>query len=103
VKKQYNVAISPSDEDYRMIFAALDKGTIAKESVLEILKENKPVKDIISQFELMSDKDLEKELQNIVTANKDIPFNALVGKAMAQLRGKAAGQKIVEILKKLTS
>ena len=101
VKKQYNVAISPSDEDYRMIFAALDKGTIAKESVLEILKENKPVKDIISQFELMSDKELEKELQNIVTANKDIPFNALVGKAMAQLRGKAAGQKIVEILKRL--
>jgi Asp-tRNA(Asn)/Glu-tRNA(Gln) amidotransferase B subunit len=29
-------------------------------------------------------------------------INALIGKAMAELRGKASGQKIVELLKKLT-
>jgi len=103
IKKQYNVDISPSEDDYKTIFDSLDKAKIAKESVLEILKENKPVKDIISQFELMSDKDLEKELKEIVALNKDLPFNALIGKAMEKLRGKAEGKKIVEILKKLTA
>jgi len=103
IKKQYNVDISPSEDDYKTIFDSLDKAKIAKESVLEILKENKPVKDVISKFELMSDKDLEKELKEIVALNKDIPFNALIGKAMEKLRGKAEGKKIVEILKKLTA
>jgi len=103
VKKQYNIDISPSEEDYEIIFKHLDKGEIAKESVLEILKEKKPVKDIIENYKLMSDNELEQELKNIITENKGLPFNALIGKAMAKLRGKAAGQKIVEILKKLTS
>ena len=51
----------------------------------------------------MGDKDLEKELKEIVAVNKDLPFNALIGKAMEKLRGKAEGKKIVEILKKLTA
>ena len=49
----------------------------------------------------MPDSELDKELKMIVEANKGIPFNALIGKAMERLRGKAPGQKIVEKLKSL--
>lgn len=102
IKKQYKVDISPTDQDYQLLFDSLDEGKIAKESILEILKENKPVKTVINKFQLMSDKQVETELEKIIAANKELPFNALIGKAMAKLRGKAAGKKIVEILKKLT-
>jgi Glu-tRNA(Gln) amidotransferase subunit E-like FAD-binding protein len=101
VKNQFNVDINPTEEDFTIIFDELEKDKIAKESVLEILKENKPVKDVISKYELMSDAELEKELKKIVSENKGMPFNALIGKAMGKLRGKASGKKIAEALKKI--
>ncbi len=101
IKREYNIEINPSEEDYREIFEALENDKIAKESVLEILKEGKPVKEIIGKYKSLSDADLEKELKKIISENKGAPFNALVGRAMAKLRGKAPGQKIVEMLKKL--
>ena len=44
---------------------------------------------------------LEKELKAIIAANKGAPFGALMGHAMAKLKGKASGQEISEMLKKL--
>ena len=47
VKKQFNIGISPTDDDFKILFEELDKEKIAKESILEILKEGKPVKEVI--------------------------------------------------------
>jgi glutamyl-tRNA(Gln) amidotransferase subunit E len=102
VKRQFNMEISPSDEDFCALFQALEHGEISKESVLEILKEKKPVKDVLHKYRLMSEGDLLRALTQIVEKNKGMPFNALIGRAMAELRGKASGQKIAELLKKLS-
>jgi Glu-tRNA(Gln) amidotransferase subunit E-like FAD-binding protein len=88
------------------VFDLVDKGKIAKESITAILKdipEKQDVAKIVAEKNLgaMSDSDLEAELKKIVEANKSAPANALMGIAMKQLRGKASGQKISEILKKL--
>jgi len=56
-----------------------------------------------NQYTMMFDQDIETELKQIVDKNKGAPFGALMGQAMAKLKGKASGQKISEILKKLTS
>ena len=101
VKKQFNADINPTDDDFKLLFEELDKEKIAKESVLEILKAGKPVKDVISKYELMSDDELEKEIKKIVEENKGTPFNVVMGKAMGKLRGKASGKKVAELLKKL--
>jgi Glu-tRNA(Gln) amidotransferase subunit E-like FAD-binding protein len=86
------------------IFDLLSQEKIAKDSVIDILKEipkGKPVEDIAKGFMQMPDIDLRKELKNIVEANKDAPFNALMGIAMGKLKGKASGKKINEILREL--
>lgn len=101
VKSQFGVDIEPSDDDYRELLAALDAGKLTKESSLEILKEKKPVKLLLDKFKVMSDADIKKVLKKIIEKNKGAPFNALIGKAMAELRGKAPGQKVSELLKKL--
>lgn len=101
IRRQFNVDISPTDEDFCDLFEALEHDEITKESVLEILKEKRPVKEVLPRFKLLSDNELERELKRIIEANQKLPFNALIGKAMSELRGKAAGQKIVELLKKL--
>ncbi len=101
IRRQFNIEISPSDEDFCSLLAALEHDEISKESVLDILKENKPVKEVLHKYRLMSEGDLLRILTKIIEQNKGLPMNALIGKAMAELRGKAAGQKIVELLKKL--
>ncbi|MFA5141468.1 MAG: Glu-tRNA(Gln) amidotransferase subunit GatE [Candidatus Woesearchaeota archaeon] len=101
VRSMFGVDISPSVEDFHLLFESLDSGLIAKDSVLEILKLNKPVKSVIDDFKMMSDVELRKELEAIVAHNKALPFNALIGKAMGKLKGKADGKKIVDFLKEM--
>lgn len=103
IQREFGVEISPTDKDFVELFNALEKGKIAKESALEILKENKPVKELLRKYKTLSEAEIKKVLKEVISENKDMPFNALIGKAMAKLRGKAPGKKIVELLKKLTS
>ena len=51
----------------------------------------------------MSDDDLEKELKRLIHENQGLAPNALLGKVMGALRGKADGKKIVEMLGRLVS
>ena len=93
-------AAAVSDDSLRQVFAAVNSGKLAKESVVAALADiAKTGKLDLSKFAVMTDTELEKELKAIVAANKSLPFNALIGKAMERLRGKAPGQKIVEKLK----
>lgn len=103
VKRQFNVDIDPSDDDFIVLLEALSEEEIAKESVLDILKENKPVCEVIKKYRLLSDKEVKKILEEIVKENKGQQFNVLIGKAMAKLRGKASGEKVAALLKKLNS
>lgn len=81
---------------------AIESGRIAKESAVKALAEAaKTGKIDFSKHAVMSDAELEKELKAIVDENKGMLLNALIGKAMEKLRGKAPGQKIVEKLKTL--
>lgn len=103
IKRQFNVEINPTEEDYTELFEALEKEKISKESILEILKENKPVKETIKKYETISDEELKKEIKKIIEENKNLEYKALIGKVMQKLRGKASGKKIAETVKKLSS
>ncbi len=95
-------ADSVSDDLLKQVFAAVNSGKLAKEAVVAALAgAAKSGKLELDKYAIMSEAELEKELRQIVAANKGMPFNALIGKAMEKLRGKAPGQKIVEKLKSL--
>ena len=49
----------------------------------------------------MDEKQLENEIKKIINENKGLQFNALIGKVMNILRGKADPKKIIELLNKL--
>ncbi|MDP7181662.1 MAG: Glu-tRNA(Gln) amidotransferase subunit GatE [Candidatus Woesearchaeota archaeon] len=101
IRRQHNVEINPSDEDYHDLFKAIGKGEAAKENALDILKENKPVKDVLKKYKSMPDDALKQHLERIVASNKGAPMGALMGLAMKELRGKASGEKIAKLLKEL--
>jgi len=90
------------EEHLNAVFQALDEEMIANDSMMDILAEIASGKGLnLEKYSLMSDAELEKELKKIVSENKGAPFNALIGKAMGKLRGKAPGKKIAETLKKI--
>ncbi len=103
IKRNFNIDINPSEQDFLELFAALASGQISKESVMEILKENKPVCKVLPKYQNMPDNELRAELKKIILENKGMPYNALIGAAMKKLRGKAPGEKIAQFLKALSS
>ena len=104
VKKQFMKEVVLKDADFEELFIYLNAGKIAKEVMLEILSKTneKPLQDVIVEYELMSDAELEKEVKQIVSENKGQPFNIIISKVMSKLRGKADGKKIVDAVKKFT-
>lgn len=103
IKRNHNIDIQPTEDDFRALFVSLSTNQISKESVLDILKENKPVVAVLPDYYTISDTELRAALKKIVQENKGMPFNALIGVAMQHLRGKAPGEKIVQFLKALVS
>lgn len=101
MRRKYNLEIKPTDQDFQTLFEAMNEGKVSKDSLEEIFKEQKPIKDILHKYQLMSDKDLEAQIKKIISENKDLQFNALMGKVMGVLRGKADPKKIIEMLNKL--
>jgi glutamyl-tRNA(Gln) amidotransferase subunit E len=95
-------------------FMTLNKGTIAKESVVPIFekimkKEATSVEEAVQKLGLktITDEELEQILEKIVQENKHIiaekgdgSISILMGKAMGILRGNVDGQKVNALLKR---
>ncbi len=101
IKRQYDIEINPSEQDFADLFCALEKAEISKENVLDILKENKPVQSVLHKYKLLSDSELKEQILQIIEENKGMQANALIGKAMEKLRGKAQGKKIAELISQM--
>lgn len=105
LKTRYGLEVHVDKDDFGIIFEKLSRGGIAKETIIEIFAEKakgKSTGEAISQFKQISDSELEGKIKEIISANKELPVNALVGKAMEKLRGRAEGRKIVEMVKRLS-
>lgn len=102
IRRKDGIEIAPSDEEYRQMFAALDKGSIAKEAVYGLLLQlGKTGKLDISSFTLLSDKEVEEEVKKVIKENTGAPQGKMVGLAMAKLRGKADPKVVMEMVGKL--
>ena len=95
VEKEHGIVFS--DELILHAFDLLNKGKIMKDVFADAM-----IALAKGTFEQKKETvNLEKELKAIIAANKGAPFGALMGHEMAKLKGKASGQEISEMLKKL--
>ena len=89
------------DDHFEEILGYLNKGKIAKEAVIDLLiKKIKDEKIDFEKFASVSDKDLEKEIKELIEDKKDLSVGAYMGILMSKYRGKVDGRKIMELLKK---
>lgn len=91
---------------FESIFKALRDKKISEGAVEQILTDfckGEDLEKLISQRKPVSEEDIEAEIKEIVEKNRQLSFNAVMGLAMAKLKGKADGKKIAELVKKLLS
>lgn len=105
IRRKENIIVHPTLEDFAHIFSELDRGTITKDAVYEILCDlGRTNKLDFSRFELLSEEDVKKEMGVLLEKNKGKPENVLIGIAMGKLKGKADPKTVIaavkEILKK---
>ncbi len=103
IKRKYNIDVKPTEDQFFEILMYVDNNTISKDALIEVLKElnKRAIPDIIKDYRMISDKELEKELKEIIKKNKDAPKGAIIGIAMKKFKGRADGRKINEIVSKL--
>jgi Glu-tRNA(Gln) amidotransferase subunit E-like FAD-binding protein len=74
------------------------------EKIFESFIEGKSVEEAIKEHEVLADNELEKRIREIINKNLEVKNeNAMIGIVMQELRGKADGKKIVDLIKKFFS
>jgi glutamyl-tRNA(Gln) amidotransferase subunit E len=102
IKRKYAVDAEISPKLLEEIFAHLDKGELPKEALEDVLVEAIKTRSVdFNKYTGISDTELEKILKRITEENSGAPLGTLMGIAMKELRGKADGRKIHELLKKV--
>lgn len=102
LKRQYQVdGEQIKDSELKKVFEYLDESKIHKDIILDVLIDVAKGQFDIKKYEGLGTEDLHKELMAVIAENKGAPFGALMGKAMAKLKGKASGEKIAKMLKEL--
>jgi len=89
------------DSDLRNVFEYLEQGKIHKDIILSVLVDMAKGKFDIKKYESLETEDLHEQLLQVIKENKGAPFGALMGKAMAKLKGKASGEQVSKMLKEL--
>lgn len=100
LKRDYQVE-EVKDDDLKLVFKYLSEGKIHKDIILSVLVDMAKGQFDIKKYEGVSTEDLHKEILQVIKENKGAPFGALMGKAMAKLKGKASGEKVAKMLKEL--
>ena len=93
-----------TEEDFERILELLNNGEISKDALVSLLRAVALGKDVEKEKEnyiLLGDAALEKKIKEIIAKHKAVPTNAIIGIAMKELRGKAEGRKIAEIIQRL--
>ena len=104
IKRKEKIDVEPTDAQFEEIIAALDQGKIAKDSVYNLLCDlGRKGTMNFDKYMLLSDETINHELEAILKESQGLAFNAILGKAMGKLKGKADAQKVIELLKQLTS
>lgn len=84
------------------IFSKLAEDKISKDAIPEILTDvakGSELTKTLSRFKKLTKAELTKEITALKKKHSALPQGALIGKAMAELRGKADGKEIIELLK----
>lgn len=102
IKRKFSIDVENlADKEFEEIFSFLDKGKISKDIVMDVLIDYAKGEFDLEKYAMITEEELEKEIDNIVKSNPDKPLGAYMGMIMGKHKGKVDGRKVMEILKKI--
>lgn len=102
LRRKYNIEYKFNHKLFIEVFEAFNLDKISKNSIFEIfLNDAKGKKINLSDYKLVDDKELVKEIEKIVKEKKDLGFNAIIGLVMSKYKGKVDGRKAAKIIGKM--
>jgi len=101
IKTRFKEDISKLNKiHFEEILDYLENGKITKEAIIGLLiKKIKNEKIKLEEFTGISEKDIEKEVKDLIERKKGLNIGAYMGILMGKFRGKVDGKKIMELLK----
>ncbi len=101
IRRKHNINVSDiPDKGMMEILSYIDKGEISKDVILDVMIDYAKGEFDINKYKGITDKELEKDVKQIIEENKGAPVGALMGKIMAKHRGKVDGRKVMQMLNK---
>jgi len=102
IKRKQGLDLSNLAEDkFQELFKHLSLGLISKDVIIDVLIDLSKGQFELKKYQQLSITNLHSLLTEIIVANKQAPFSALMGLAMKKVNGKVSGQVIAQELKKL--
>lgn len=85
------------------VFSLVQKGSLSKDAlpqVFEQLASGTDVDEVVERFRALSEKDVEKIVKDVIARNKGKGESAVTGLVMQQVRGRADGRLVAELVRK---
>tara|TARA_Y100000310_G_scaffold302635_1_gene340196 strand:- start:36739 stop:38166 length:1428 start_codon:yes stop_codon:yes gene_type:complete len=102
IRRKDNIEYQFNEELFKDVFREFNLGKISKNSILEIfIQDSKSKKINLSDYKVVSEKELKKFIQEMIKKKKDLGFNAVMGIVMSKYKGKVDGRKASEIINQL--
>ncbi len=101
--RREGVLQEPNKEDLKDILSLVKKKKIPNKAVsdsLAMLAQGKTIKDVENKFRLLSEKEIESIVSDIVKQNPEKNESALMGIAMDRIRGRADGKTVFKLVRK---
>jgi len=85
------------------VFSLAQKGALSKDAlpkIFEMLASGEEIGKVISQFESLPEKEIEKAVNDVISKNAGKKESLIIGLVMQQLRGRADGSVVAEIVRR---
>lgn len=100
IKSRFGVKKKISENDFEEVFSYVEKGLVNKNNVIDILLEKLEKGKInVKKYKEVGDSELKKEIKKIVSKNKGVSFNGLMGEVMKRFNRVVDGKKAMKMLK----
>ncbi len=101
LKARFKIKQIPKKEHFDFVFSNLEKKSINKEAVIELLRELALGKNpSLIEYSAVTLAELEEFIKDLVSKNKGVPANGLMGDIMKHYKGRVDGKLAIQLLKK---
>jgi len=91
-----------SEEHFDLLFDKMDKNELSKDTIPTVLMEvakGSVLKNTLARYKKLSKAELNKYVNDIKSKNPKLEGGALIGRVVSELKGRADGKEIMDILK----